>query len=138
MPNLILLGDFNAHHPLRGYSRIDESSTLLSNLLEETNLVTMNCKLPTVFTYTGESGVLDLSILSPVLKLDYLHRVTTIALNNCILYSARSCSHYSSGSSAELARPRNYRAGARLDMCVRKPGSSAGLVRASPRKFYKV
>lgn len=32
-------------------------------------MVTMNLKIPTVVTYTGESGVLDLTVLSPALAL---------------------------------------------------------------------
>jgi hypothetical protein len=42
----------------------------------------------------------------------------------------------SSGSSPELARPRNYRAGARRKVCVRKVGLSTGLVRATPEEFF--
>jgi hypothetical protein len=66
---LILLRDFNAHHPLWGYSRVDTSGAVLSDMLEEADLVIVNSKIPTVYLYTGESGMLDLTVLSPSLAL---------------------------------------------------------------------
>lgn len=69
LPSLVLVGDFNAHHPSWGYSTADASGTALANILEPTDLVILNNKIPTLFTYTGHYGVLDLSILSPSLAL---------------------------------------------------------------------
>jgi hypothetical protein len=75
LPNLILLGDFNAKHGMWGYSLVEKNpfGTLLASILEPSDLVIMNASIPTVFTYQGQHGVLDLTILSPALalKCDY-------------------------------------------------------------------
>jgi hypothetical protein len=69
LSNLMLLGDFNAHHPAWGYKHENDSGDAFCKLIDDTDLVMLNVKIPTHVTYTGETGVLDLSILSTVLAL---------------------------------------------------------------------
>lgn len=71
LPNLMLLGDFNAKSEMWGYDVTlkNPSGSLLASILEPTNLVILNTSVPTIFTHLGHHGVLDLSIVSPALAL---------------------------------------------------------------------
>jgi endonuclease/exonuclease/phosphatase family metal-dependent hydrolase len=67
LPNLLLVGDFNAHHPCLNSNSTNKAGKIISDLLENTELVLLNNKIPTHFSYQGLSRVLDLSILFPSL-----------------------------------------------------------------------
>lgn len=75
LPNLVLLGDFNAKHNMWGYQTVERNpfGTMLASVLEPTMLVILNVSVPTVYTYQGYHGVLDLSIVSPAftIKCEY-------------------------------------------------------------------
>lgn len=66
--HFLLIGDFNAHHPLWGSRRPSSAGTILSSVLEDHNCIVLNSEVPTP-TYISppprSSSVLDLAIASP-------------------------------------------------------------------------
>lgn len=68
----ILLGDFNAHHPLWGNSRTDQAGREVERLLTSSNLCLLNDKRATYcHPATATLTAIDLSITSPSILQDY-------------------------------------------------------------------
>ena len=68
----ILLGDFNAHHPLWGCSSHNSKGNLVENLLLNHPLTLLNNKQHTyIHPATGSSSAIDLTFATPSLSLNY-------------------------------------------------------------------
>lgn len=67
-PPFLLLGDFNAHHPLWGCAHADSRGSAVERILLSSNLCLLNDKEPTFFSATHRTFTsIDLSIASPAL-----------------------------------------------------------------------
>ena len=68
----LLVGDFNAHSPLWGDSRLDGRGEMVEKILEEQNLIILNDEQITYFssTYHTPSSI-DLAVASPSLSSDF-------------------------------------------------------------------
>lgn len=68
----IILGDFNAHHPLwdRFATRPDKRGTNIVNLIDKYNLNILNNGEPTHYTYSnGTVSAIDITIASPIVSM---------------------------------------------------------------------
>lgn len=63
-PNLILLGDFNAHHPMFGGTIKDTEGKALDELIDNNNLCILNDKSGTYITNSGNTTAIDLTLIS--------------------------------------------------------------------------
>ena len=67
----MLLGDFNAHHTLRGDTRVDMNGKTIESILEKHDLCLFNDKSSTcIHPAKGTRSSLDLTICPPSLFLD--------------------------------------------------------------------
>ena len=62
--NQILLGDFNAHHPVFGGKLLDPAGRILENIINNNNLCILNDKSGTYLTHSGKTTSIDLTITS--------------------------------------------------------------------------
>lgn len=62
--NQILLGDFNAHHPVFGGKLLDPAGRILDNIINNNNLCILNDKSGTYLTHSGKTTSIDLTITS--------------------------------------------------------------------------
>ena len=71
-PPYILLGDFNAHHPLWGSQKHNPKGILIENILLNNNITLLNHKNPTyIHPATGSLSSIDLTLCSPTIALNY-------------------------------------------------------------------
>jgi ribonuclease HI len=68
-PNVVVVGDFNAHHTMWTGKVDDPRGQSIADLIETTGLIILNTKSPTYIHYNGTTSLLDLSIVSPQLAL---------------------------------------------------------------------
>jgi exonuclease III len=63
-PNLIITGDFNAHHPMFGGQKTDSAGKTMESLIDDNNLCLLNDKSGTYLTNKGSTTAIDLTITS--------------------------------------------------------------------------
>jgi len=71
-PRVILLGDFNAHHPSLLSDRLDQNGGTIFDFLEESNFVLLNDDSPNYLGRAGQTSILDLAMISPALAGDFI------------------------------------------------------------------
>jgi exonuclease III len=63
-PNMILLGDFNAHTPLLGATNTNAEGTVLEKLVDDNHLIALNDKTGTYLKRDGNVSYLDATLAS--------------------------------------------------------------------------
>jgi len=71
-PPFILMGDFNAHHPLWGSSKLNLRGQVVENVLLHNNISILNSKQSTyIHPATGSLSNIDLTLCSPSIAIDF-------------------------------------------------------------------
>ena len=76
--NVVVMGDFNAHHTMWTGKNNDIKATIIVKLIETAGLILLNTKSPTYLHYNGTLSLIDLTIVSPQLAL----RLDWFVVNN--------------------------------------------------------
>ena len=75
-PPFVLLGDFNAHNPLWGGSRVDRWGSIIGDVLDDGSVSLLNDGSATRFDLVNNSSsAVDLSLCSPSLVLEFVWSV---------------------------------------------------------------
>jgi len=71
-PPFILMGDFNAHHPLWGRSKLNLRGQVVENILLHNNIPILNSKQSTyIYPATGSLSNINLTLCSPSIAIDF-------------------------------------------------------------------
>ena len=76
--NVVVMGDFNAHHTMWTGKNNDIKATIIVKLIETAGLILLNTKSPTYLHHNGTLSLIDLTIVSPQLAL----RLDWFVVNN--------------------------------------------------------